>query len=154
MNKRIKTIIEHIKPCECVCDVGSDHAQLAIYLLKHKIVKHCINTDIIQNPLNNTIQNLKHEGLINKTTNILADGLNFLWDKPIDYCVIAGLGGHTIANILSRMNKGLIIKNLILVCNTKPQHIINVLQTQKWNIINEHTIENKNRIYFMILANK
>ncbi|MDR0545680.1 MAG: class I SAM-dependent methyltransferase [Mycoplasmataceae bacterium] len=154
MTKRISCILQQIKPCNIVFDIGSDHAQVAINLLQNNIAKHVVNTDIAKKPLTTTIHNLQNAGLIKKTTNIHADGLQFSFHKPIDYCVIAGLGSHTITNILTHANKHLKINKYIIVSNNKPEIIRFWLKTSNWKLENEQIIYDKNVFYFLFVVSK
>ena len=101
--KRIKAITNLIHHCHCVYDIGSDHAFLSILLLKNKITEHVVNIENKINPLNNGKKNLQKSNLIDKTTNIINNGLQNITKKvkiKPNYIVIAGLGGGTIIKIL------------------------------------------------------
>jgi tRNA (adenine22-N1)-methyltransferase len=100
--KRINAIIKYIKPNSIVIDVGSDHALLSTSLTKCTSMKHIYNIEKNLGPLNRTIQNTK---TIKNITNIHANGLDFkINEMKIDYCVIAGMGGNNIINILQHVN--------------------------------------------------
>lgn len=101
--KRIKTIANLIHRCHCVYDIGSDHAFLAILILKNKIANHVVNIENKINPLNNGKKNLLKNDLIDKTTNVINNGLQNITKKvkiKPNYIVVAGLGGSTIVKIL------------------------------------------------------
>lgn len=107
MNK-INAIGNFIEKCPCVYDVGSDHAHLAIFLLRNKIAKHVINIEIKTQPLNHGILNLQKQHLVKKTTNIINDGLKNITKKTKtkpSYIVIAGMGGNNIIKILENKDK-------------------------------------------------
>jgi tRNA (adenine22-N1)-methyltransferase len=100
--KRINSIIKHIKSNSTIIDVGSDHALLSTSLVKHTPIKHIYNVEKNIGPLNNSIANTR---CFNNITNIHANGLNFtLPERRIDYCVIAGMGGHKIIKIMTHHN--------------------------------------------------
>lgn len=48
---RLKVISSLIDDCETIADIGTDHAYLPIYLLKNKICRYCIASDINKGPL-------------------------------------------------------------------------------------------------------
>ena len=100
---RIKQISSLINKCQCVYDVGSDHALLAIDLLKSKKCKQVVNIEKNWQPHNVGKSNLAKNHLTTKTINVLNDGLKDITKKVFvqpDYVVIAGMGGKTIIDIL------------------------------------------------------
>lgn len=150
--KRINAITSLIDPCENVIDVGSDHAYLAINLLKNDIAKFILNVDINKKPLQQGILNLTKANLLDKTMNIQNDGLKDLEKndsikKEYEYLVISGLGSHIIINILSHNN--LLINNFILQTNKNEFILREWLYKNKFKIIKEIYIE-ENKIYYPI----
>ena len=102
---RIKQISNLIEKCQCVYDVGSDHALLAINLLKARKVKQVVNIEKNWLPHNAGKANLAKNHLTTKTINVLNDGLKDITKKVFiqpDYVVIAGMGGKAIVNILKK----------------------------------------------------
>ena len=74
---RINAIVKRIKKKECiVADIGSDHAFLALSLLKNKNLGKIYNIEINEKPLNITINNTKQYAKTKKVINVLNDGLN------------------------------------------------------------------------------
>jgi tRNA (adenine22-N1)-methyltransferase len=155
LNNRISNILSQIKLCKLVVDIGSDHAQLAIQLLKQNKANHVINIEINNEPFLLTKKNLQKANLLDKTTNILSDGLktNFTSD-PIDYCVIAGMGAKNIVNIINSKNKHLKIKHFILVPNDQPDYLRYFLKKMDFKIMYEEVIFEKNRFYSLLVVNK
>jgi tRNA (adenine22-N1)-methyltransferase len=151
---RIKAITKLIKKNSIVVDIGSDHAILAISLLNKHIAKHVYNIEINTAPLQNTINNLTHAGLLQNTTNILADGLQTKEIKhSIDYCVISGMGGQNIIDILKRANKKIKISNYILVPNNNAPLLRKYLKSAKQHIAYETVIYQNKYFYNLMMIN-
>jgi len=73
---RIAAIANRIKKEKCiVADIGSDHAFLALEILKNKKVNKIYNIEINQKPLNMSINNTRKYATTNKVINVLNDGL-------------------------------------------------------------------------------
>ena len=84
---RIDAIVKRIKRKKCiVADIGSDHAFLALSLLKSKNIGKIFNVEINKKPLNNSINNTKQYAKTKKVINVLNDGLRkWKYDKYFDY---------------------------------------------------------------------
>ena len=148
---RINQIIRLIKPNSIVIDVGSDHAKVAIKLLTNKIATFVYNIEINQGPLDNTINSLEKYGLLDNAKNILNDGLkNLTIKEKINYCVIAGMGGKNIIDILTNKSKDLNIENFILVPNNNAQLLRKFLKDNKFKVVYEEIISESGHYYELI----
>ena len=83
-----------------IADVGTDHAYLPIYLMENGIAKSAVATDIHKGPIDAANSNIAAAGVGGIKT-ILCDGLNSVSPDEADTVIIAGMGGDTIAHILS-----------------------------------------------------
>ena len=84
-----------------IADVGTDHAYLPIHLMENGIAKSAVATDIHKGPIEAANSNIKASGVKGIKT-LLCDGLGDLSANEVDTVIIAGMGGDTIAHILSR----------------------------------------------------
>jgi len=101
---RIKAINSLIEKSQCVYDVGSDHALLAISLLKDKKVVQVVNIEVASGPLKMGLANLAKNHLTTKTLNVENNGLKNISQKVFaqpNYVCIAGMGGKNIIEILT-----------------------------------------------------
>lgn len=152
---RINKIVNLIKPNSIIIDVGSDHAKVAIKSLTNKVATFVYNIEINQAPLDNTINNLNKYDLLDKTNNILNDGLKGLKIKDtINYCIIAGMGGKNIVNILSNKSKQLQIDSYILVPNNNTYLLRTYLKDNGYKIQYEEIIKESNHYYELIQTSK
>ena len=152
--KRISYIANLIKSnSNYVMDVGSDHAYLAIELLKQNKVKFVYNIEINELPLQQGIKNLKKHNLLDKTKNILNNGLLGLETKykdiKFDYLVIAGMGSNNIIKILE--NNKLCFQTYILQTNRNEYLLRKWLLNNKYSIKQEHIIYERG-IYYVLLV--
>lgn len=152
---KIKVIASFIKNAKHVIDVGSDHAYLAIELLQNKKAIHVVNVEKNKEPLKNGIANLKKYKLLDKTQNILNNGLsglNKILEDKFDYCVVAGMGSKTIIDILK--NNDLCIKNFILQTNKNPYLLRKFLAANKYKIKSEYYIQEAKYFYPIFICKK
>ncbi|MDR0857057.1 MAG: class I SAM-dependent methyltransferase [Mycoplasmataceae bacterium] len=155
ISKRLQSIISKItKKDNVIIDVGCDHCLTAINALKYANTKFAYNVDINKKPLDEGVNNLKKENLIEKTCNVVNDGLNKLEVKQnVDYCIISGLGGNTIVNILSNST----VENIneyILVPNDHPEVVRNYIKQNELKISYEEMIYESGFFYSLIQISK
>ncbi|XQP55616.1 MAG: tRNA (adenine(22)-N(1))-methyltransferase [Mycoplasmoidaceae bacterium] len=153
---RIKQICNLIDKCQCVYDVGSDHALLAINLLKDRKTKQVVNIEKNWQPYNAGKANLAKNHLTTKTINVLTDGLKDITSKVFvqpDYVVIAGMGAKNIIQILkdkdSKINKN---AKYILEANCDVDELRKFLAKNKWDVLYEETCLDRTKFYQIIVA--
>mgnify|MGYP000259454089 CR=1 FL=1 len=96
---RIETILSLIPDCDTVADIGADHGQMALAVLRRGIAGRVIATDISAASLAKARALSDADGVINMETR-LGDGLRPLSAGEADTAVLAGMGGRLIARIL------------------------------------------------------
>ena len=86
-----------------LADIGTDHAYLPVWLLQNRgaDLAHVIAADLRPGPLDRARQTVRAAGLEGAVDFRLCDGLEGLRPGEADVIVIAGMGGETIAAILS-----------------------------------------------------
>ena len=100
LSYRLKTIASLV-PCGArVCDVGTDHARLPIYLKKNNIAKSVIACDLNEKPLEFARKNIDLSGVEGISLR-LSDGLENINENEVDTIIIAGLGGEVISGIIA-----------------------------------------------------
>lgn len=99
---RLLLAAEMIRPGQTVADIGTDHAALAVYLVRAGIAPRVIATDNKKGPLANAAKNVELSGLGEKIELRLADGLEGIASGECGDIIIAGMGGVLITQILSR----------------------------------------------------
>jgi tRNA A22 N-methylase len=125
LSTRLQAIQDAITQKNCIiADVGSDHCHTAIAALANNKAKFAYNIDNKRDPLLNGVKNLTNAGLLSQTKNILADGLQTkeITDK-IDYCIISGLGGKKISEIIKTKPETIKINEYIIVVNDDPFYV-------------------------------
>lgn len=101
LSPRLLMVAEMTRENKALCDVGTDHAYLPVFLLQRGLIPYAFAGDINEGPLRNARQTLEKYGYTDKVELILGSGLlNFSENCAGDF-VIAGMGGELIARILS-----------------------------------------------------
>ena len=100
LSPRLEKVASLVPKGTKIADVGTDHAYLPIYLMETGIAKSTVATDIHKGPIDAANANIAAAGVKGIKT-ILCDGLNAVAPNEVDTVIIAGMGGDTIAHILS-----------------------------------------------------
>lgn len=85
-----------------VADIGTDHGYLPAHLALSGYTGKIVAADINSGPLDSARQTAQSCGVLEKIEFILCDGLSAVLPEDIACVVIAGMGGETIASILSK----------------------------------------------------
>ena len=154
LSKRMLAIANMIDKCNCVADIGCDHALLDIYLVQNKIASKAIASDIVKGALNQARKNI----MINNITEIdlrLGDGLSTIRDDDkIDYLILSGLGIIKINQILKNgYNKLKNIDNIIIQSNTGISSIRESVCDLGY-FISDETIVKDNKIIYVVIKFK
>jgi tRNA (adenine22-N1)-methyltransferase len=102
LDSRLAAVADNIKPCRTIADIGSDHAYLPIFLLLQNTAERAIVTDIHSGPLQNSRENAVHYGVSDRCDFRLGDGFSPLRMREANTIAICGMGGDTIASILTK----------------------------------------------------
>lgn len=84
-----------------LADVGTDHAYLPAALILKGKIPWAIAADLRRGPLDRARATVREYGLTGKVAFRLCDGLTGIRPDEVDAAAIAGMGGETIASILS-----------------------------------------------------
>ena len=103
LGSRLSAVTELLRKCEnnlLFADIGSDHAFLAIEVLRNNIAKKAIAADINELPLLKGKENAQSFGV--DIDFILSDGFDNLEDLGVTSAAVCGMGGELIAKIILR----------------------------------------------------
>ncbi len=101
LSPRLRSVADLVPPGASFIDVGTDHAYLPVWLMLQGIIHRAVASDLKDGPLNRARQTAEHYGVAERVSFRLCDGLNGVMPEEVDTIAIAGMGGETIADILS-----------------------------------------------------
>lgn len=136
-----------------VADIGTDHAYLPIYLVKHGISPRAIACDVNEGPLRRAEVNVKAADLSEKIALKRTDGLHGLEKFMPDDVLICGMGGELIIQILAAAD---FIRNpdiqLVLQPMTGVEKLRIWLCENGFEIVRESLASEEERVYELICA--
>lgn len=154
MGSRLLMAASFVDNGNTVCDVGCDHGKLALYLVQRGKAKHVIATDINRQPLQKAIDLFASYNLSHTADFLLTDGLQGIENTAdITHVVIAGLGGHTMEQVIEsapfvKQQK----TRLVLLPAQSGYQIRKYLFTHGFEIEKEQTVSEKGKYYSCISA--
>lgn len=138
ISKRLNRIADLVLRDKIVFDVGSDHALLPCYLIKHDIAKKVYAGDNKVGPLNSAISNIKAYGYEDKIYPILSDGLEKA-DDDVEVVIIAGMGYYTVESILNNANLNK-YEQIIVQINKNSHLLRKYISEHNYTILDEDVV--------------
>lgn len=153
LSPRLKIIADSIKGFETVADIGSDHAYLPIYLVKNKLVKSVIATDVNKGPVRIAKGRISSHGTEASIKVRQGNGLKAIMPGEAEVIVIAGMGGLLIRDILKNDTEVAKSARLLIL-----QPMRDTDKVRKWlfensfDIIDEELVKEQDKIYEVLWA--
>ncbi len=154
LSKRLKAVADMVTEGNIAADIGTDHGYVPIYLIKNNISKKAYALDINEGPLKMAAKNIRLEGLSDKITTVLSDGMEQMKDNMAETVIIAGMGGDLIVDILSRGKNIKGVKELVLSPHKRIDLVRKFLSQNCWEIIKEDMVMDSGKYYTIIKAVK
>jgi dinuclear metal center YbgI/SA1388 family protein len=147
LNSRLLLCASLINQNAVVCDVGTDHAFLPIYLIENGLCNKVIASDINEGPLESAAKNIEKSGLHEKIFLVKSDGLKKINKADITDVVIAGMGSDTICKIIDEAEWLKQDINIILQPMTKASNLRRWLYSKGFEIVQERAVTEEQHIY-------
>ena len=154
LSPRLQAIVDLIGNGASMADIGSDHARLPLYLLQNGRISRAIATELRDGPFRRTLAAVERCHLRQQIDVRQGDGLQTLAAGEVDVVVIAGLGGDSIAAILSHdWSKAERFPLYVFQPMTKADVLRKTLAARGWPILEEKLLLDNGR-YVVILVSQ
>jgi len=140
--------IAHMVKYSSVADIGTDHGYLPIFLMQNGLAERALAADVNPGPLESAQRNINEAGLGGPITTRLCNGLDCI--DPADYeaCVISGMGGGLIIDILRQnLEVAQSFKQLLLSPQRDVPDVRRFLHQHGFCINDEYMLEEKGKMY-------
>ena len=151
LTPRLMMIADLVPESDTVCDIGTDHGYIAIYLAKKGIAKKVIAADIKKGPLNQAEKNIALFDASASVETRLSNGFENIRQNEADCAIIAGMGGETIAEILKN-EKG--CKYFVLQMQTAHRDLRKFLSENGFVILKESIAREGRKMYTALLCTR
>lgn len=133
-----------------MADIGTDHGLLPVALLKTGKAHHCFACDISDASLQKARTLAIQQGLWDKLSFRVTDGLSGLLLSEIDTITVCGMGADNIIGILDKRKVELLSKRLILQPNSKEHKLRKYLYENGFEIHQELACSEGKHIYVIM----
>lgn len=156
LSKRLETVASFVPTGAIVADIGSDHAYLPCYLVHKGIAARAVAGEVVKGPYESAVKQVRTEGLTDKITVRMADGLAAVEEADeITAVTIAGMGGPLIVSILEKHPQALkSVTRLILQPNIHAKAIREWAMENGWAIQDEVILEEDGKIYEVLVLQR
>ena len=139
-----------------ICDVGSDHAYLPVYLIQNNQITSAIAGEVVEGPFLSAKQTVRDYRMEDCIEVRLGDGLQILSkEDEITAVTICGMGGELISRILEAGYSGSHLngrERLILQPNVAEHFVREWLMNHSYQIVEETVVSDNHRLYEIIVA--
>lgn len=146
LDERLSLAASLYEPCALGADIGTDHALLPCHLLKQDICQKMILADVSAKALQHAKDQVARQRLGDRAVLVCADGLNAL-AEPCGCVSVMGMGGETIAGILTRGQDKLQGAVLVLSAHTDLHLVRQAVQEIGYHIVREELCRAAGRFY-------
>ncbi len=150
-DKRLLKCAELITGKGVVCDVGTDHAYLPVYLVENNYCKSAIAADIADGPLETAKTTVERYGLTDKIELRKSDGLKNINPDGITDVIIAGMGAETISSVLSAVEWIKNGVNIIIQPMTKVPFMRKWIYENGYEIVREEAVCDNDFVYTIMI---
>ena len=156
LGERLTRVASFVPKGSKVCDVGSDHAYLPVYLIQNDQISCAIAGEVVEGPYLSAKQTVRDYRMENRIEVRLGDGLQILSkEDDITAVTICGMGGELISRILEAGYNGGHLngrERLILQPNVAEHFVREWLMNHSYHIVEETVVEDNHRLYEIIVA--
>jgi tRNA (adenine22-N1)-methyltransferase len=155
LSKRLEAVASLVRSGSAVADIGSDHALLPVYLIQSGVASKAVAGEVNAGPLQAARKQVEESGLTEKISVRMGNGLEAVAAGEVDTITIAGMGGGTIVDILSRgAAEGKLqgVSRLVLQPNIGERLVREWLIKNGWELKEERILEEDGIIYEVLAA--
>ena len=147
ISKRLQKIAEMVK-YPFVADIGTDHAHLPVYMLRNGLAIRALATDVNPGPLERAKENIADSWLSDFIEARLCDGLDGVNPDHWETCIISGMGGGLIIDILRKnLTTAQGFKQLLLSPQRDVRDVRVFLHQNGFRIDDEVLLDEKGKFY-------
>lgn len=152
LSQRLNRIASAIPADHVVADVGCDHGKLAVHLLLRGNPR-VYAIDVSRDSLEKAIRLASESGVGDSMHPCLRDGMRDWTEEIPDTVVIAGLSGHTIAEILESGHHALCQCRQVILQPMQSAASLRIwLPAHGWTVREEAVVWEDGRFFFILFA--
>lgn len=153
LSKRLGAVASFVEKGARVCDIGTDHGFVPIYLINSGTASHVVAMDVGEGPLERAREHVRKQELCDKIELRLSNGLEKLGKDEADTMICAGMGGTLMMRIINDKDPWKLgIRHMILQPQSDLFLFRENLQKIGYGIVAEKEIFEEGKYYVVINA--
>ena len=153
LGPRLALCAEMVREGWLLCDVGTDHAYLPIWLLKSGRIPGALACDINPGPLEAAAGNARKYGEEHRLILRLSDGLQEVRPEEAEDIVVAGMGGKLMLRIIEETRWLTDAeKRLVLQPMSSVEELRLGLKRLGFSVLEERAVEDSGKVYSAFAA--
>lgn len=150
LSKRLQAVADLVTEGSRVCDVGTDHGYIPIYLVGIHKIPSALAMDVNEGPLLRAKEHITAQNMTDAVSTRRSDGLKALQTDEADSVVIAGMGGGLMIRILEEGAEKLAsIRELILQPQSDIALVREYIRTHGFTIVAQDMVYEDGKYYMM-----
>jgi tRNA (adenine22-N1)-methyltransferase len=152
LSRRLECVLELVRPCALLADVGTDHAQLPVAAVRRGLAARAVAADLREAPLRGARVHIDQSGLAGRVLALRGDGLLALQHLDVEAVVMAGMSGDSMLAMLEAApDVRARLAQLILQPNQNVPAIRAWALRSGWHLRDERMIEERGQ-FFVVCA--
>ena len=146
LSPRLAAVAAFVKQGSPMADIGTDHAQLPIWLVESGWVPSALAMDVAAGPIRAARSSVELESSSVEVR--VSDGMDQLRDGEVTTVTICGMGGRTMASILSRgLPEISSVERVVLQPQGFNDRVRQAMLGMKWTCANASIVQEKTKLY-------
>jgi tRNA (adenine22-N1)-methyltransferase len=152
LSRRLQCVLELIRPCAVLADVGTDHALLPVAAVRSGIAERAIAADLREAPLRGARAHIERSGVADRVLAVKGDGLLALEHLEAQAVVIAGMSGESMLRLLDAAPALLARLGQLILQPNQNVHLVRAWALRNgWHLTDERMLEEHGR-FFVVCA--
>jgi tRNA (adenine22-N1)-methyltransferase len=148
LSRRLQCVLEFLRPCAVLADVGTDHALLPVAAVRRGLVERAIAVDLREAPLVGARAYIEQSGLAGRVIAVRGDGLLAVPEGGLSAVVMAGMSGDSMLRILGAAPRVLDhVTQLILQPNQNVERLRAWAKASGWHLREECMLEERGQFF-------
>ena len=150
LSRRLEGVLELVRPCSLLVDVGTDHALLPVAAVLRGIAQRAIAADLREAPLFGARAHIARMGAGARVVTVKADGLSGMEQLGIDAVAIAGMSGDSMLRILEAAAPVLAGVGQLLLQPNQDVHELRAWALHNgWHLRDEQMVEERGQFFVL-----
>jgi tRNA (adenine22-N1)-methyltransferase len=152
LSRRLECVLELLRPCATLVDVGTDHGLLPVAAVLRGVAKQAIAVDLREAPLAGARVHIERMGVAAQVIALKGDGLSELQQHQVEAVVIAGMSGESMLRIFEAAPQVLARVEQVIVQPNQNVHLLRAWAlVNGWHLRDERMIDERGQ-YFVVCA--